>query len=64
MNEISFLKKLQHQNIIKFIESFEEENNIVIVMEIASHGSLDEEIKQRYYFEKFFEEDEIMNIFI
>jgi hypothetical protein len=33
-------------------------------MEDASHGTLDEEIKQRNYFEKYFEEDEIMNLFI
>jgi serine/threonine protein kinase len=63
-NEINVFITLEHDNIIKFHESFVEKKFTIIVMEHANHGSLDEEINQRKFFEKYFQEDEIMNILI
>jgi serine/threonine protein kinase len=31
---------LNHQNIIKFIDFFKEKDTVIIVMELANHGSL------------------------
>ena len=49
-NEINVFIKLEHDNIIKFHESFVEKKFIIIVMEYASHGSLEIEINQRNFF--------------
>jgi|LauGreDrversion4_2_1035121.scaffolds.fasta_scaffold500800_1 serine/threonine protein kinase len=44
--EVTILKKLQHPFIIKFIESFSDENtrHLFIVLEISVNGSLESEI--------------------
>jgi serine/threonine protein kinase len=39
--EISMIKSVDHQNIIKFFEMFEEDGNIVIVSELALTDLLD-----------------------
>jgi serine/threonine protein kinase len=39
-DEVVILKKLKHQNIIKFVDFFKEKDMIIIVMELANHGSL------------------------
>ena len=55
---------LNHQNIIKFKDLFEENNRIIIVTELAEHGSLKKLIDERILNKQNFEVEEIMNIFI
>lgn len=43
--EVLINEHLKHQNIIKFIDSFEDLNNIYIVQELASGGELFEQIE-------------------
>lgn len=43
--EVLIHQLLRHQNIIKFIESFEQGENIYIVQEMASGGELFEQIE-------------------
>lgn len=62
--EITILKMLNHQNIIKFKDLFEENNRIIIVTELAEHGSLKKLIDERILNKQNFEVEEIMNIFI
>ena len=62
--EITILKMLNHQNIIKFKDLFEENNRIIIVTELAEHGSLKKLIDERILNQQNFEVEEIMNIFI
>jgi serine/threonine protein kinase len=62
--EITILKMLNHQNIIKFKDLFEENNRIIIVTELAEHGSLKNLIDERILNKQNFEVEEIMNIFI
>ena len=44
-NEVQFLRVLQGPTLIKFVESFIENNVIYIIMEYADGGSLDQKIK-------------------
>ena len=41
-NEIKIMRKLQHENIIKFQDCYQTENNIYIIMEYINGGSLSE----------------------
>lgn len=42
MKEINVLKKMNHPNIIKFIDAKKTENNIYLIMEFCNGGSLEE----------------------
>ena len=44
--EAETLQKLDHPNIVKFIDAFENESQYVIVMEYVSGGTLQDLIKQ------------------
>ena len=44
-NEIELLKKLDHQNIVKYYKSFTEDNKIYIIMEYFDNGDLQSYIK-------------------
>ena len=39
-NEINILKKLNHQNLVKYISSYEDEEGIYIIMEFCIYGDL------------------------
>ena len=41
LNEANVLKVLQHPNIIRYIQNFENEGNLHLMMEYADDGSLD-----------------------
>ena len=64
-NEVAVLAQLDHPNITKFIESFENNNKIYIVMEYADGGDLAAKIKkQKRELRKPFSEDQILTYFI
>lgn len=42
MKEINILKRLDHPNVIKFIDAKKTENNIYLIMEFCNGGSLED----------------------
>ena len=40
IQEIEILKKLQHDNVIRYVGSFEDDNDLLIVLELADAGDL------------------------
>ena len=40
LQEVDFLKRQQHENIIKYLDSFEENGSLFIVMEYCDRGTL------------------------
>lgn len=46
-NEIDTLKNLNHPNIVKYIEHYENEYNVYIVLEHCTKGSLSSAIKRK-----------------
>jgi NIMA (never in mitosis gene a)-related kinase 1/4/5 len=63
-NEIAILKDLDFPFIVKFIESFHEGREIIIIMEYCEEGDLEFHIKHRASQAKFFEEEVIVHWFI
>lgn len=45
MREVEILKMLDHPNILKFYETFEDETNLYIVTELCNGGELLDQIK-------------------
>ena len=60
--EVSILKKVNHQNIIKYYSSFLEQENLYIIMEYAENGDLFSLIKHYKRHKKLFEEFDIWRI--
>ncbi|CBY22026.1 unnamed protein product [Oikopleura dioica] len=46
LNEANVLKVLQHPNIIRYIQNFENEGNLHLMMEYADDGSLDRHVRK------------------
>eukprot|EP00756_Hemistasia_phaeocysticola_P032662 Hpha_TRINITY_DN16421_c2_g4::TRINITY_DN16421_c2_g4_i1::g.158992::m.158992/K08857/NEK1_4_5; NIMA (never in mitosis gene a)-related kinase 1/4/5 len=63
-SEIKCLTRLRHPNIIEYVEDFEERENLYIVMEFANCGDLDRQIRSRSRDSKFFQEHEVLFMFL
>lgn len=50
VNEVAILKTLDHPNIIRVYETFEDQKRYFIVMELCKGGELFEQIAKRAYF--------------
>ena len=62
LDEVKVLSKLKHPNIVTFIESFQENNSLFIVMEYMDGGDLAKKIEQRG--SSYLSENEIMFNFV
>jgi len=60
MREVEVHKRLKHENIIRLINYFEDEENLYILLEYASKGSLFHLIKKK----KYLTEDEAFFFFV
>lgn len=56
MKEVKLLEKLQHESIIRYIESFIEQNEMFIVVEWAEKGDLKQLIRTTQTRQSFIEE--------
>lgn len=60
-NEIDMLRQLNHPNITRYVDHFDDRGSLYIVMEYANGGDLYVKIKERKG--KLFEEKEILSLF-
>jgi serine/threonine protein kinase len=58
------LQELSYSHIIKYYQTFKEEDNLYIINEYISNGDMSELIKTRRKLNKPFEEEELWNIFL
>ena len=66
-SEIEMLKKINHENIVKYYSNFKEDNKIYIIMEYLEYGELKEYINLLKYLNEINRKPkkfEIINIFI
>lgn len=63
-NEVRTMSKLNHPNIVQFVEAFVENKALWIIMEHADGGDLENELLGYCNRKEFVPEDKIMNIFI
>ena len=66
-SEIEMLKKINHENIVKYYSNFQEDNKIYIIMEYLEYGELKEYINLLKYLNEINRKPkkfEIINIFI
>eukprot|EP01004_Peranema_trichophorum_P002803 NODE_1833_length_1787_cov_21.008413_g1553_i0.p1 GENE.NODE_1833_length_1787_cov_21.008413_g1553_i0~~NODE_1833_length_1787_cov_21.008413_g1553_i0.p1 ORF type:complete len:387 (+),score=90.49 NODE_1833_length_1787_cov_21.008413_g1553_i0:68-1228(+) len=63
-NEVDVLTKLKHPNIIKYIEHYEKDGTLCIIMEYADGGDLQGRIKKQKASGQLFSEDQIMAWFV
>ena len=63
LNEVNTLKCLDHENIIKYLEAFMQDNELIIVLEWADRGDLSELLQERRGSGLKFTEREIWSIF-
>jgi NIMA (never in mitosis gene a)-related kinase len=62
--EAQLLKSLKHVNIVAYKESFIENEQLIIVMELCEVGDLSFHTKQKLKKQEYFSETEIMNWFV
>lgn len=62
LNEVRIMKKVWHNNVIHFIDSFVHNHSLIIVMEYAKGGDLGKFIKKRMG--EMIQEDLVWNIFL
>ena len=60
--EINLLKKLDHENIIKLHDFYENKQKLNIILEYAENGTLGNVISQNHKFYRKFKNDDIKNI--
>ena len=60
MREVEIHKRLKHSNIIRLVNYFEDEENLYLILEYASRGSLFHLIKKK----KYLTEDEAFFFFV
>ena len=60
--EATLLQRLQHPNIVKFIESFRERQSLMICMEYADGGDLEGYLKNRRG--KLLHESEVLHMYV
>eukprot|EP00605_Chrysophyceae_sp_TOSAG23-4_P001553 GSChrysophyteH1.ASY1.ANO1.1702.1 assembled CDS len=60
--EATLLQRLQHPNIVKFMESFKENRSLMICMEYADGGDLENYLKNRRG--KLLSENEVLHMFV
>ncbi|KAL4463886.1 hypothetical protein ABPG74_005823 [Tetrahymena malaccensis] len=63
LQEAQLLKDLNHKNIVSYIESFKEEDLLIIIMEYCEHGDLAFHIKRKKQKKEYFPEMLIVNWF-
>lgn len=63
-NEVITMSKLNHPNIVQFVEAFVEKQALSIVMEFADGSDLERALVDACQSRKFLTEDKIMNIFV
>lgn len=61
--EVNMLKRLEHATIIKYLDSFIENSELVIVLELAAHGDLAHTCRQLKHEERKLSEPQIWAIF-
>lgn len=63
-NEVKTMSKLNHPNIIQFVEAFVEHNALCIVMEFADGSDLEHELIEACEKRRYISEDRIMSVFV
>lgn len=61
--EVNMLKRLEHTTIIKYLDSFTENSELVIVLELAAHGDLAHLCRQLQHDKRHFSEPQVWGIF-
>lgn len=64
LSEAQVLRRLQHANIIRYVDSWVEAQLLYIIMEYADNGDLAQQIQQRRDATSHFTESEVMQIHV
>ena len=62
IRENNILKFLRHKNITRYIDTFIEDDTLIIVMELCECGPLDFHIKYQRFYKAQFTENDILSI--
>lgn len=63
LNEVNILKSLDHPNIVKYKDSFQNEDNIIVIMEYVDFGDLNKVIRSRKETNDYLDEEQIWKWF-
>ncbi|CAK9003777.1 unnamed protein product [Durusdinium trenchii] len=61
--EAKILQELSHATIIKYFDSFTEDNEMVIILELAAHGDLSSLLSKQKHMDRLLEEHQVWGIF-